>query len=251
MKSCYVHPFKVKEIRRFSMSDKYVGLLLITFNDADNLEKMLPSLEATVDYPMCLTICDIGSTDETISIISNWKNKNNNIYDINVFLRERLESLTKTMNHGFKHLMSRQECDYIGWIHPDASYEEGWLSQLVSTLQEHPEIAKICSHNSRDGYSSLEAPYPGHEQVYIIRRGILFKVGLFDEAFVGIGGFEDLDLNRRIIQEGWKVAIDPKSNVNHTGMGTRSKRDTSQEQMHNRGVYFNKWGDVKDGEMFT
>jgi GT2 family glycosyltransferase len=246
MKSCYVHPFKVKEIRRFSMSDKYVGLLLITFNDADNLEKMLPSLEATVDYPMCLTICDIGSTDETISVISSWKNKNNNIYDINVFLRERLESLTKTMNHGFKHLMSRQECDYIGWIHPDMEFTPGWLSELVATLQEHPEIGKICSFNTRDGEPQTEDFIEGQEQAYIVRRGVLFKVGLFDESFIGIGGYEDWDMNNRIKQEGLKVAITPKSKVWHKGMATRERRDTSAEQIHNAGVYQRKWNTTKE-----
>lgn len=253
MQPCLVHPFKIKETPRYSMTDNYAGLLLITYNDAENLEKMLPTLEATLDYPTVIHVIDMGSTDCSVKIIADWYElqNNTNLIDLSIDKRDKLESLAKTMNSGFKYLMSRQECNMIGWIHPDAIYEKGWLSQLVSSLQCYTEIAKICSNNSRDGYSALETPYPGHEQIYIIRRGTLFKIGLFDESFIGIGGYEDLDLNRRIIQEGWKVAIDPNSNVNHLGMGTRSKRNTSQEQMHNRGVYYAKWGDTKDGEMFT
>lgn len=234
-------------------SAKFVGLLLITYNDAKNLEKMLSSLEKSIDYPTVIHCVDMMSSDISTDLLLDWREKqqNPNIKTIVVEQWPTLESLAKIMNHGFRQLMSRQECEYIGWIHPDATYENAWLSQLVATLQTFPNIAKICSHNSRDGYSSLEEPYPGHEQIYLVRRGVFFSVGLFDEHFIGIGGGEDLDMNYRILKEGWKVAIDPKSNVNHFGMGTRSKRDTTREQIHNRQHFIEKWGSWFDGEMFV
>jgi GT2 family glycosyltransferase len=250
---CYVFPFKNKEIIRHETTDNYVGLLLITYNDSENLEKMLSSLETTVDYPSVLFVIDMGSTDLTLKIISDWVGQQTNSYitDIVVESWSFLESLTKTMNHGYKYLMSRQECEYIGWVHPDAIYEPKWLSELVATLYVHPEIGKICSFNTRDGRPNFDEPRPGHEQIYLCRRGVLLKVGLFDERFVGIGGGEDMDMNYRLIQEGWKVAISPTSYVNHFGMGTRSKRDTSEEQVHNRQYFIKKWGSWFDGEMFT
>ena len=254
MEVCNVHPFRIKEIPRYSMSDKYVGLLLITYNDAENLDKALQSLFATIDYPTIIYCMDMGSTDGTIDLLKEFQEiavyDNPYVVDVTIHYDKNLSSLTSTMNRGFKWLMARQECDYIGWIHPDAIYEPNWLSELVSTLNVHPEIGKICSHNTRDGLPNYVEPKPGHEQIYIIRRGVLLKVGLFDERFIGIGGAEDLDLNYRIIREGWKVAISPTSHVNHIAMGTRSKRDTSQEQLHNRTEFIKKWGSWFDGEMF-
>jgi glycosyltransferase involved in cell wall biosynthesis len=238
-----VPPFQVKEILRYKMSANSVGLLLITYNDLENLLEMIPSFEATVDYPVQLLIVDMGSTDGTVDFLYNWRNSIENNY-LNVTIEEwtHLESLTKTMNFGFSQLMSHQECDYIGWIHGDMIFEQdNWLSELVATLQVHPKLAKVCSFNIRDGQPQDDEFIEGQEQAYIVRRGVLFKVGLFDEKFIGIGGYEDWDLNNRIRQEGWKVVITPKSKVWHKGMATRERRDTSAEQIYNAGVYRKKW----------
>ena len=248
MEVCNVRPFKIKEIPRYSMSDKDVGLLLITKNDEENLRKMLPTLEATIDYPTYLCVADMCSTDDSPLVFIDWFERQSNpyIYDAIVEYRPKDESLAKTMNVAFKHLMSRQECDYIGWIHSDMLFEEPWLKELVATLQTYNEIGKICSFNTRDGQPNSDEIFDGQEQAYLIRRGTLFKIGLFDESFIGIGGYEDWDMNNRIKQEGLKVAITPKSKVWHKGMATRERRDTSAEQIHNAGVYQRKWNTHKE-----
>ena len=250
-----VIPFQIREIPRYRMSDNHVGLLLITYNDAENLVPMIESLEATVDFPTHIQVIDMGSTDGTIDIIHQWVEKssplNFKIQSIDYSCWTKLHSLAKTMNVGFKSLLSRQECEYIGWIHPDMVFFPGWLTELVATLQVHPEVGKICSFNSRDGLPQNYELFEGQEQAYIIRRGVLLKVGLFDEQFIGIGGYEDWDLNNRIRREGFKVAITPKSIVWHKGMATRERRDTSAEQIHNAGLYRAKWGTGNEWIEFT
>lgn len=243
-----VTPFRIREIPRYKMGANNVGLLLITYNDAKNLEAMLPSFEATLDYPVALHVIDMGSIDGSVKIIRDWGelSTNPNLYGITVECWENLASLTKTMNHGFSALMSRQECDYIGWIHPDMEFREPWLRELVATMQEHPEIGKICSFNTRDGGPISYELQEGQEQAYIIRRGTLFRIGLFDEAFIGIGGYEDWDMNNRIQKEGLKVAITPASKVWHKGMATRERRDTTVEQIHNAEIYRRKWLTTKE-----
>jgi glycosyltransferase involved in cell wall biosynthesis len=239
-------PFQIKEVPRYSMSDNHVGLLLITYNDAEYLPSMIRSLEETVDYPTHIQVIDMGSTDKTIDFLHQWVDKINTplnfkIHSIDLSCWSKLESLTKTMNNGFMSLMSRQECGYIGWIHPDMLFEHGWLTELIATLQVHPEIGKICSFNTREGRPSTEEIFEGQEQAYIIRRGTLLQVGLFDESYIGIGGYEDWDMNNRIRREGLKVAITPNSLVWHQGMGTRGKSDTSFFEAYNRAVYKKKW----------
>jgi GT2 family glycosyltransferase len=245
-----VAPFQIREIPRYRMSDNHVGLLLLTYNDAENLGPMIASLEDTVDFNTHIQVIDMGSTDGTIDILHQWIDKsaplNFKINSIDLSCWTKLYSLAKTMNIGFKALLSRQECEYIGWIHPDMTFTPGWLSELIATLQVHPEIGKICSFNPRDGQPNNYELFEGQEQAYIVRRGVLLKVGLFDENFIGIGGYEDWDLNNRIRQEGLKVAITPKSQVWHKGMATRERRDTTDEQVHNRSVYINKWGKAEE-----
>jgi len=246
-----VTPFRIMEIPRYKMGANNVGLLLLTYNDAENLKKMLSSLELTLDYPAHIYVIDMGSTDDTLKILTVWERgflefPNDNVTGVTITRWNSLESLTKTMNYGFSALMSRQECDYIGWIHPDMEFREPWLRELVATMQEHPEIGKVCSFNTRDGGPVSYELFEGQEQAYIIRRGTLFRIGLFDENFIGIGGYEDWDMNNRIQKEGLKVVISPLSRVWHKGMATRERRDTTAEQIHNAGVYQRKWLTTKE-----
>lgn len=245
-----VRPFVVKEIPRYKMgTENYVGLLLITYNDKENISRMMPTLYNFLDYPIVLHVIDMGSTDGTLDELKCWQDNsylNSNIKTFTIERRMTLDSLADTMNSGFSYLMGRQECNYIGWIHPDMVFTHWeWLSELVATLQVHPEIGKICSYNPRDHEPLTEEIYDGHEQCYVVPRGVLLKVGLFDESFIGIGGWEDEDMNARITQEGLHVAITPKSLVYHKGMATRERRDTTAEQIHNAEVYRKKWGDNK------
>jgi glycosyltransferase involved in cell wall biosynthesis len=243
-----VSPFYQRQIPRYNMSARYVGLLLLTHNDSENLIPMLKSLEETLDYPTVIHHIDMGSNDMSAELVESWacQCKNPNLVDCTTERWNSLYSLAMTQNEGFKKLMARQECDLIGWIHPDMLYAPGWLSELVATIQSHPEIGKICSFNTREGGPNFEGIAEGQEQAYVIQRGILFQIGLFDEDFIGIGGYEDWDMNNRIRREGLKVAITSKSLVWHKGMATRERRDTSEEQMHNRGVYYKKWGAVRE-----
>jgi GT2 family glycosyltransferase len=243
-----VIPFQIRAIPRYSMTDRYVGLLLLTHNDEWNLKPMLSSLEETLDYPTVILHIDMDSTDTSAALVENWSAlcKNNNLKECITLRWDKLYSLSSTQNYGFKHLMSRQECDLIGWIHPDMLYAPGWLSELVATLQTHSEIGKICAYNTREGSPNVTEIFEGHEQAYLIKRGILLQIGLFDEKFIGIGGYEDWDMNNRIRREGLKVAITPKSLVWHKGMATRERRDTTAEQIHNRGLYVQKWGTASE-----
>jgi GT2 family glycosyltransferase len=241
-------PFQVKDIPRYIMSDNYVGLLLITYNDEENLAPMLQSLAATVDYPTIIYHIDMGSTDCSAEIVPAWfcECKNDMIKECTTVKWDKLESLSYTMNIGFAYLMGRQECSYIGWAHSDMKFEYGWLSQLVAYLKGDFGLGKACSFNTRDGFPQTEELIDGHEQCYLIPKNVLLQIGLFNEEFIGIGGFEDWCLNNRIRKEGFRVVIVPTSLVYHKGMGTREKRDTTAEQIYNRVVYQKIWGTTEE-----
>lgn len=149
-------------------------------------------------------------------------------------------SLCRSLNEGFADLRDRG-FDFIGWIHPDMRFTDpGWLDGLLTEFRCWPNIGKACAANLRD-------PIPptmidAHEQCYLLRRLVLDEIGLFDEGYRGIGGYEDWDMNRRIINAGWRVVLTPRSLVYHVGMATRSQRDTTADQVANGHYYATKWG---------
>jgi hypothetical protein len=150
------------------------------------------------------------------------------------------QSLCESLNEGFSHFRERS-FDYIGWIHPDMLFDDPeWLNGLLTELRCWPKVGKVCSANTRDPLPATMID--GHEQCYLIRRLALDEIGLFDEGYLGIGGYEDWDMNRRLINAGWRVVTTPRSLVYHVGMGTRSKRDTDADARANADYYFTKWG---------
>lgn len=148
--------------------------------------------------------------------------------------------LAEALNEGFDHFR-RLGFDYIGWVHPDMRFDDPeWLAALVRELRSWPRVGKVCAANTRDNVPT--ELIDGHEQCYLIRREVLDEIGLFDEGYVGIGGYEDWDIHRRMVNAGWRVCISPHAKVFHAGMGTRSKRDTTADQVANAHRYQEKWG---------
>ena len=242
-------PFRVAELPRFSMSDGHVGLLLLTYNDMDNLKKCIESLITSIDYPTSIYCIDQGSTDGSYEYLESIRETscmiNSNIKSISIE-QTKLTSLAKAMNRGFKYLMSRQECDFIGWVHPDMVFPSNvWLSRLVSGFAI-PDVGKVSAYNVRDGEAQPGVSYEGHEQCYLIKRGVLYQTGLFDEQYLGIGGYEDWDLNNRIRHEKFKTIITTNSQIYHAGMGTRGKRDNTFAAQYNKEYYTEKWGKCEE-----
>lgn len=226
-----------------------VGLLLLTFNDEAYLDQCFHTLADTVlmheeaHISVELLVIDCNSTDGSIDKLIEWKSKLP--FPVEIVASSEYTSLSETLNFGFDHFRVQEKFRYVGWIHPDMEFVQPyWLFNLWRELQENEDWGKVCSANFRD-MLPLEA-HPGQEQCFIMRKDILHKIGLFDEGYVGIGGYEDWDMNRRILMHSgpaghYKVMITPKSWVMHHGMGTRSKRDTTGEQIANSRHYYSKW----------
>lgn len=231
--------------RRSAYGEDRVGLLLLTKDDSSLLDRCLGSLASTETPPsFTLLAVDCNSTDDSVAKLQEWQAKVP--FEMEIVGTEIYTSLAETLNYGFDHFRQDDRFEYVGWIHPDMEFVQAeWLHWLWRELRDNKKIGKICSANFRDPMPS--ELISGHEQCYILRKDILHKIGLFDEKFVGIGGYEDWDFNRRVMmhqgEEGfYQVMISPKSWVLHDGMATRSRRDTRDEQIKNSQYYYEKWG---------
>lgn len=218
-----------------------VGLILLVHDDEEYLKECLSSLARTVPHPQFEILAIVQkSTDNSLEILKSYRDSG--VLSIDLMATEELLPLSEVLNYGLNNFRSRDDIHYIGWIHPDMVFQQpDWLQQLWTTLKNYPKIGKICAANSRDTIPN--EMHSGQEQVFIIRKDIVNKIGLFDTNFQGIGGYEDWDYNRRIMNhDGYKVFITPDAKVFHHGMGTRSKRDTTADQIANAAYYTQKWG---------
>jgi len=95
---------------------------------------------------------------------------------------------------------------------------------------------------------------PGNSCPWIIRKKALDELLIrdgcyFDEQYEYCGGYEDWDLNRRLIDNGHKVLITTKARVKHEGMVSRKKPRKisaySNAGRANADRYTKKWGDTK------
>lgn len=226
--------------------EEAIGLVLLTYNDEEYLEACLSTLNQTntnktIEFEVLAIDCN--STDKSRDKLFEWADKGS--FELNVVQSEEYTSLAEALNYGFDHFRMQEKFRYVGWIHPDMEFvQENWLYNLWQELQDHEEIGKICSANFRD--QMPDQLIAAQEQCFILRKDILHKIGLFDEGYVGIGGYEDWDMNRRIMLHSgpaghYKVMVTPISWCFHKGMGTRSKRNTTDQQIANARHYFDKW----------
>jgi glycosyltransferase involved in cell wall biosynthesis len=209
-----------------------VGLVLLTWNDAENLRGCLESLSLT-DEPFDICVVDNGSTDGTLDLLSVFGATRGEPSSMYTEHPDFPTSLAEALNIGFGHFMDRPDIDYVGWIHPDMTFDHpDWLGELRHMLDVHPDVAKV-------GAEELD-PSPGvragNSQCYLVRKWALERVGLFDERFRGVGGYEDWEHNARLLTVG-RVLIWPPARITHNAMGTRRHHDTRADQLHNSQVY--------------
>lgn len=236
-------------LQRFYETGDFVGLMVIVNNEEElMLLSMTRNLLEKIDYPTHIHVRAIMPTEKTHEIIDTfiqfWED-NVNLYIGSLSYSEayRNEGIASSLNRCAEYLLNDPEVGYIGWFHPDMVGHPKWLSVLVKSMIKNQEAGKMSAYNNRDVKNPPSTkPYSGHEQCYLIRRGVLERIGLFDERYMGIGGYEDWDMNNRIREEGFEVLIEPKSVVRHLGMFTRSQKDQSFFEQMNRNYYYSKWG---------
>jgi GT2 family glycosyltransferase len=218
-------------------------LVLLTWDDAENLRKCLASLWTT-DTPFWLVAVDNGSTDETLNVLREYQDRVQG-GDVTgdgpcrqFWIKQRPGlSLAQALNVGFSdmdHLTGDYTPPYIGWIHPDMTFDwPDWLGRLRDAMDEHPEWVKLGAQEAHDGNRELR---PGNSQCYIVRRTALEKVGLFDERFLACGGYEDWEMNSRLLTVG-EVMILPEAMIRHEAMSTRARHDNTDAARRNADLY--------------
>jgi glycosyltransferase involved in cell wall biosynthesis len=234
-KTLEMYPEAPRSVRALSSGEitRNIGLVLLTWNDSENLRVALQSL-ATTRQPFELCLVDNGSSDDCVKQVVAFADKHE--VPLHTIINQDGASLAVSLNQGFGYFMDQESVDYIGWIHPDMIFErDTWLECLRHAMDTHPDIAKVgaCDMN----VAIPEEPIPANTQCYIVRKTALHDVGLFNERFLACGGFEDWEHNVRLLKAG-RVMAWPSALIRHNSMGTRTHHDNSEAGRRNAEIYY-------------
>lgn len=242
--------FKVKDI---------VGFLVVSYNDLELSKKMYPSLVNSIpsNTPWGLQVVDGGSTDGSEKF---WAGKcpiigPSSFEEMRAFYPNRkpedYRSLAVCLNDGIASYLRNPSITHICHIHPDMEFPEvGWSEKMVQHMQKNQDIGKLSVRIA--GADDGAGDSSGNQCPWIISRSVCEKLiekdgFVFDENYIGIGGYEDWDLARRLVGMNYRVWITNDTRVKHVGAGTRFApgRNTNPEMHHNAMVYQKKWGTNK------
>lgn len=235
-----------------------VSIVIPTYNRADMLMSCIQAVVSLTDVPYELIIVDDCSSDSTQQVLKNVENAKI------VRNRKNLDFL-RSANKG----ADQATGNYILFLNNDVIVRVGWLSKLVSTIEEYPECAavgpkflnfdgslqeagayvmhdgKVVMYGSSKGAFQPEFNYM-REVDYcsaaclLVRADLFRQVGGLDTRYVP-AYYEDPDLCFQLKSLGYKVVYQPEAVVFHHHVGSRPYSKAKELVTINREKFREKW----------
>ena len=243
-----------------------VSVVIVSWNALPLLQQCLSSVVAT-DYPdLEIVLADNASTDgsaewveatfPSVKIVrhpENW-----------LFCRGNNEAIPHTTG------------EYVCLLNNDVEVPPDWLAPLVEVMGAQPDVAavqpKLLQYDDRtrfeyagarggfldryaypftrgrifDTLERDEGQYDDARDIFwatgaalLLRRSALDEVGLLDERFVM--HMEEIDLCWRLWRAGWRVRVEPKSEVYHIGGGSLPQGNPRKTYYNFRNSFLLLW----------
>ena len=223
-----------------------VAVAILNFNGAEHLKKFLPSV-LQHSREAQIIVGDNASTDDSLVVLQREF--------------PEVEVIKFDQNYGYaggyNELIARIKVEFIVLANSDIAVTENWLPPLVEVIKKDQTIAavqpKILSFSNQNFFEYAGAGGGFMDKYgYPYCRGRIFSVveedlGQYDDekqvfwasgacfllrksAFEVVGGFdasffahmEEIDLNWRLQNSGYKIIYTGRSKVYHLGGGTLS-----------------------------
>ncbi len=254
-----------KEVK-FVQKNKYlVSIVMLTYNQLDDTKLCVESLfKHTSDVNYELIFVDNGSTkDDTIAYLDNLKKEHKNIKTI--YNKENL-GFACANNQGIE----LAEGDYVLLLNNDVILTDGWLSRMINIAESDSKIGVVapCTNHASGRqvvtFAGTEEDDEGIQKFaketllkkagnwisvsriigfcMLIKREVLFKVGVLDEMF-GPGGYEDYDYCMRVKHENYDIVIALDTFIFHIGGKGYSSNNMDYMNLRSKNIelLIDKW----------
>lgn len=114
------------------MDNKRILVIVPTYNEADNILKIIPEILSNSDesYDFNILVVDDNSPDGTASLVENFKNEK-----VNVIKRPGKMGLGTAYINGFKYAI-KYKYDYVFEMDADFSHDPKYLKNFISTIEK-------------------------------------------------------------------------------------------------------------------
>lgn len=122
-----------------------VCAVIVTYNRLEKLKKTLLAYEKQTEKPYSIIIFDNNSNDGTVEYLQSWKERNKEIFDIDLYFNDKNEGGAGGFNKALGYALHK-DCDWI-WISDDDAYPEPnafeCLDRRLSLVNS--DIGAVCS----------------------------------------------------------------------------------------------------------
>ncbi|MGE4385238.1 MAG: glycosyltransferase family 2 protein [Endomicrobiaceae bacterium] len=251
---------KLKEKAKYKVS-----IVMLTYNQLEDTSICVESLfKHTADINFELIFVDNGSTkDNTKTYLEKLKSENSNV---KVIYNESNLGFACANNQGIE----ISEGEYVLLLNNDVILTDGWLDRMLQVAESDKKIALVApvtNHASGRQVVVFDGTAEEDEVIQtfakanllknagswisvkrvigfcmLVKREVLFKVGVLDEMF-GPGGYEDYDYCMRIKQAGFDIVIASDVFVFHIGGKGYSSNNMNYSGLRTRNIelLIDKW----------
>ena len=241
--------------------DPVVSIIILTYNKASFTYACLKSILEHTDTVFEVIIVDNGSIDAT----SELRSRLDNTLQIN---NNENQGFIRGCNQG----AARAKGRYLLFLNNDTIVTKGWLSLLVSTIENYPKCGAvgcklvwpngklqeagsiIWKDGSATGYGRGDDPLkPEYSYVrevdfvsgacLLTRSDLFIKLHGFDERYIP-AYYEDADLCLGVKNLGYSIIYQPGTTIFHNEYTSSNKENAKKHMIKNQTKFVDKWKSV-------
>lgn len=243
-----------------------VSIVMLTYNQLEDTKICVESLfKHTSDVNFELVFVDNGSKDDTKTYLESLKTEHKNINIKTIYNEENL-GFACANNQGIEFA----EGEYVLLLNNDVILTDGWLSRMIQIAESDNKIGMVapCTNHASGrqvvAFSGTESDDDEIQEFsktvltknagkwisvsrvigfcMLIKREVLFKVGVLDELF-GPGGYEDYDYCMRLKHEKYDIVIATDTFIFHIGGKGYSSNNMNYSDLRRKNIelLIDKW----------